>query len=124
MIIIPIILRVEALMISLKEPIPFNSVQQSIPVSTSNDAVTIAAWQFYGFGESIHDGLQKLHAQTIPPEECQKYHENIMLVDKSEVCTLIIRGKESCQGDSGSGLILDKDRRLIWFLVENHALRV
>ncbi|XP_011156956.1 chymotrypsin-1-like [Solenopsis invicta] len=104
-------------LIKLLDPITFNSQQKPIALPTSdimkNDAVTIAAWGSTGLGQRVHNDLRKLMMNAMLPGECQRLHGTAMKVAQSELCTLTSYGTGLCHGDSGSGLVRNKDNCII-----------
>ncbi|XP_070170378.1 chymotrypsin-1-like [Polyergus mexicanus] len=104
-------------LLQLSAPIVFNARQKPIRLPTSDvvrgEAVTIVAWGSTGFKQRVHDNLQKLNARCMLQDECQRYHQNFMPVHPNEFCTLISTGTGTCNGDSGSGVVRNRDGTII-----------
>ncbi|XP_011688321.1 PREDICTED: chymotrypsin-1-like [Wasmannia auropunctata] len=95
----------------LASDIKYDSTQKPIKLPTSpakeNDPCTIAAWGRTGRGQSVHNNLRKMDANVMLPKTCQPATTD--KIGENECCTYIKRGRGTCNGDSGSGMIQTSD---------------
>ncbi|KYN09025.1 Chymotrypsin-1 [Trachymyrmex cornetzi] len=107
-------------LIKLLNTIKFGPTQQRIMLPKSdiafNENVMIAAWGRKGFEKPLHNNLQKLDMKVMLPTTCQDRYDKsslIMRIDKNNFCTYIKNGIGLCNGDSGSGVIRKRDRKIV-----------
>ncbi|KAG7201534.1 hypothetical protein KM043_004285 [Ampulex compressa] len=104
-----LVMRHDVAILTLSKPIVFNERQRPARLPTSdipeNTHVVIAAWGSTSFPNGqVSENLQHITLNTLPQEQCATYLRGA--ITPTEFCTFLAPGSGTCQGDSGSGVML------------------
>ncbi|XP_032671252.1 chymotrypsin-1-like [Odontomachus brunneus] len=103
-------LRDDIAILTLEEPIPFNSRQNAIPLASKDyaDGINrgmVSGWGKLGASSGTPLYLQYIDVTLMKPSECQKAHPE---TTSKQLCTNEV-GQGVCMGDSGGPLIHNRE---------------